>query len=97
MRNGLRERELRCGLLRGNAEDDGYTFFEIEEKTGPSGSPASYTPKSYTGFHFDHRDEKKPSPVMAPRWRMFTTNGMSGRLKLSIKLVAVGINIPQPS
>ncbi len=41
-----------------NAEDDGYTFFEIEEKTGPSGSPATYTPKSYTGFHFSHRDEK---------------------------------------
>jgi len=41
-----------------NAEDDGYTFFEIEEKTGLSGSPVAYTPKSYTGFHFSHRDEK---------------------------------------
>ena len=41
-----------------NAEDDGYTFFELEEKTGPSGSPASYTPKSYTGFYFSHRDNK---------------------------------------
>lgn len=41
-----------------NAEDNGYTFFELENKTGTSGSPTTYTPKSYTGFHFSHRDNK---------------------------------------
>ena len=40
-----------------NAEDDGYTFAEIDYKTGATDDPATYDPKSYTGFSFSHADD----------------------------------------